>query len=1046
MSTRPTGTEIAQSLIKEMGRESLLAYFKKRLLLGKELPSRSQLLAAFAQLAGPDAKDQLIFIARDLTESPNTRVAAVTALGRLAKESNEASRRSELVEVLKKLLDDNPIELRSAVATQLAGLQATVATELLQKLLEEDKLDVLAREEVQKFLATTGMPAATLPKHSLVGRRQELIALHDAFRNSQIVALVGIGGVGKSALAASFVETARYDVKVWRSCQYSIDPADLAKSLLLQIEEQINPNAPHVGKELEQHFDWARIKNHLVNLLTDHSALIVLDDYEDQHEENEFIDLLNRLVEALPGIHCLVVGRVIPSMLTDTVISLKGLSLDESHEVVRIAAEHAKIFLDSDTRENIVKLSEGNALLLNLYTSALNQGLSIEEVLASGRDRVIHSIVSRSVQNLTPLQRRTVELLSQFDEPISTNDREIAELFVQEGVSSLSECLASLTRRSFVVSDDRGSIALHNLVRELIRDRTDKRTTIRVNRSLGTLYKKRGSLLRAANHFVRGEVIEQAVHLLDEHLVDIVNQGHVVSALAILDSISVPNNLQPKARMQFFTSLGFFSRFQGKHQRALESYQRVLDVARGIGDRREESLALSLLGRVYVDTGSVSTAIECYEQRLAISREIGDRRMEGVALRSLGRIYADAGNRNKAIEYYERSLSIAREINDRSGEAAAMGNLGQVYADLGATDRAIECYSQRLETMREIGNRRGESAALGSLGRVYAELGAIEKAVYCHEQRLAIAREIGDRRVEGVALGNIGRIHLDMGEIQKAIVCYETRLQIAREIGDPRGEGAALNSLGMAHFKSGTFERAIECYERRLAIARVINDQKAEGAALGSLGKVYAELHNYDNAIRCNEMRLQIARQIRDLKGEVGALASLGQIHAELGNSDRATEYYEKELLVAREIGDTRAEASAITALGAVYAEMGHLPRAIDLYNQALEVARISGDNLGQVRITSALGNTYLMFDETSQAVDLFEAQLQAARKGGDRRGEGAGLFNISLAHEKMRNLKAAILYAEQALKIFEKINDTKTGTVREKLASWRGELGTESV
>src|SRR5439155_20202224 len=142
MSGRATDIEMAQSLLKEMGRESLLAYFTRRLDVGKDLDSRPLLLAAFARLAGSDSKQLLISVANDLAESTRARIAAARALGELIKQSTDAGERSEVTLILVKLLEDNNRGLRSAVATQLSGLQAPEAVGLLQQLIEGDKLDV----------------------------------------------------------------------------------------------------------------------------------------------------------------------------------------------------------------------------------------------------------------------------------------------------------------------------------------------------------------------------------------------------------------------------------------------------------------------------------------------------------------------------------------------------------------------------------------------------------------------------------------------------------------------------------------------------------------------------------------------------------------------------------------------------------------------------------------------------------------------------------------------------------------------------------------
>ena len=95
MSGRATDIEMAQSLLKEMGRESLLAYFTRRLDVGKDLDSRPLLLAAFARLAGSDSKRLLIAVVNDLAESTRARIAAARALGELIKQSTDAGERSD---------------------------------------------------------------------------------------------------------------------------------------------------------------------------------------------------------------------------------------------------------------------------------------------------------------------------------------------------------------------------------------------------------------------------------------------------------------------------------------------------------------------------------------------------------------------------------------------------------------------------------------------------------------------------------------------------------------------------------------------------------------------------------------------------------------------------------------------------------------------------------------------------------------------------------------------------------------------------------------
>jgi tetratricopeptide (TPR) repeat protein len=103
---------------------------------------------------------------------------------------------------------------------------------------------------------------------------------------------------------------------------------------------------------------------------------------------------------------------------------------------------------------------------------------------------------------------------------------------------------------------------------------------------------------------------------------------------------------------------------------------------------------------------------QLHEQHLAIAREIGDRHGEGIALGNLGITWNDLGERRKAIVYLEQRLAIAREIGHREDECGGLANLGLAWKALGAPHKAIEYFEHALAIAREIGDRRSEGIIL----------------------------------------------------------------------------------------------------------------------------------------------------------------------------------------------------------------------------------------------------------------------------------------------------------------------------------------------
>jgi len=81
---------------------------------------------------------------------------------------------------------------------------------------------------------------------------------------------------------------------------------------------------------------------------------------------------------------------------------------------------------------------------------------------------------------------------------------------------------------------------------------------------------------------------------------------------------------------------------------------------------------------------------------------------------------------------------------------------------------------------------------------------------------------------------------------------------------------------------------------------------------------------------------------------------------------------------------------------------------------------------------------------ESDRAIEHYQLRLSIAREIGDRRGEGEGLWNMSVVLRKLGNLQEAIKHAEASLKIYEQIEDPNAATVRKQLGIWKKRLTSE--
>ena len=140
--------------------------------------------------------------------------------------------------------------------------------------------------------------------------------------------------------------------------------------------------------------------------------------------------------------------------------------------------------------------------------------------------------------------------------------------------------------------------------------------------------------------------------------------------------------------------------------------------------------------------GQYGTAIYFHSQHLVIAREIGNRRGEGIALGNLGTVYDSLGQYGTAIDFYEQYLAIAREIDDQRGEGVARGNLGNLYRSLEQPVPALEQLQQALSIAQDIGDRSGEGRHLSNMGALLAAQDQPELAIVFYKQSVNVRESI----------------------------------------------------------------------------------------------------------------------------------------------------------------------------------------------------------------------------------------------------------------------------------------------------------------
>lgn len=704
---------------------------------------------------------------------------------------------------------------------------------------------VVPQEEKANYRGIMGVPPPTDPR--TIQQRESAVRevyarLTDA--GTSAVVLTGIGGVGKSTLAAlvySYAEGQREAGRgpftgpaIWLNIDPAVTMADLAGNFC-QIFARPLPDFSMLSL---QHQALA-----LVNILNapDESRLIVLDQFEslldwqtghalaNRPGVGEWLDALNSqpsrsriLMTTRPW--PLGSREYPPTCMQEYMV--RGLDLDEGVDLLRKFGIEA----DDESLRGVVKRAGGHAFALTLLASLLHsrkltlaaffEDKSYEHVWTGNMARNLLDKIYTS--QLNDVQRQLLLAFAVYREPVTlAAARALCDFAGPISSMQLQQALDGLLAQHLLQAIGDGSYQLHAIVQGYARDNFVPHNEQANNQALCAAHARAAHyyiskalprrerallsdydpLTEAAWQFCQAGQWREAYNLIErENLFgEIKTLGGLVIVLELYKLLLPLKNWQatPLEGARIYNHLGSIYRSLGRKELAFRHLEQASVLAKEAGDTIEEAWSLNHQGRLYASTGEKERASAYYEEVLERARTHNERILEEVALNNLGWIYSAWGKKELERKYYEQALTISREIGDRRGEAATLNNLGRVAEDTGDYEQAQRYYQEALSIFQALGDRHGCGWALNNLGRAsYFLVGDHAFARQCLEEALRIRREV-DRKGESRTLNNLGAVATSDGDYRQAWAYELEALSISSEVADQEGRGKIFRNLGL---------------------------------------------------------------------------------------------------------------------------------------------------------------------------------------------------------------------------------------------------------
>ncbi len=726
------------------------------------------------------------------------------------------------------------------------------------------------------------------PLSPLVGREDEGADVEDLLRRNRLVTLTGVGGIGKTRLAASVASAtlAEYYGGVWLIRLDALgDSRAVTGAAAAELGVQDTLTRPLVEGIVER--------------LREGRCLLVLDNCE--HLLDAAAELVVRLLHDCPNLHILATSRETMNIPGELVWPVPPLAFPleanlpegratrkrvaEGYESVRLFVDRARAVqpafeLNDENLAWVIDVCaqvDGLPLAIEL-AAARTRSLSIETLTKRLREHHLETLQGRG-RGLNERQQALRATIDWSYALLEDEDRRMmAQLAVFAGGWTLEAAeqvcgakdamyqLHSLVDKSIVVFDDRtGRYRFLETVRQYAEEKLaegGEADQVRARHRAWCM-----DFAKQAQFGIRGQDQAEWLRLADRewpNLKKALDQGDEEPNFALRlagavwyywyirstrenyryleETLARDGADDPSARAEVLLGLGAIRYSDGDHESARIALDESLAIFQSIGDKEGIGRTYMVMGNLASVCESYEQAMDYYEKSLGVLRQVDDRFTIALTLSNLAMQASQHDDFARAEIYYEEGLKVAREISsDRLLAMLLMGYANMVQRRGNDPSRKV-LEQEALELFEKLGDKRGSAQCLMQQGAGDRNQGAAALAMPKLEESRRLYHEIGDRRNEAYTGTFLASAAMDSGDLITAESVVRQTLETMRELDDRPGIAEALYVFSMVLRAKGDWSQSWVCMIESLNIWVEIDDRSGVAATLDLVGEHAANL------------------------------------------------------------------------------------------------------------------------------------------------------------------------------------------------------------
>lgn len=727
---------------------------------------------------------------------------------------------------------------------------------------------------------------------SLVGREDERADIEGLLRRHRLVTLTGVGGIGKTRLAASVASAVmpEHPGGVWF---VRLDSIDDEGAIIGAVAGAMGvPDVPQ-----------RPLAAGITDRLRTGRALLALDNCE--HLLSAVARLIVRLILECPELRVLATSREATGVEGEIVWSVPPLAVPaetnlptgratrrrvaEGYEGVRLFVERAKAVhpsfeLNDDTLAPVLDVCQQV------------EGLPLSLELAAARVRTL-SVTSLSERlkdhHLETLQGKAHGTADRKSTLRSTLDWSYALLddHERETMAELSVFSGGWTMEAaeHVCQGDDTAATLQSLVEKsiVVFDRQNDRY-----RFLETVRQYALEKLAACG---RLDSVNSAHRAWCMEFAEIACRGYRSSDQAEwlkktdnewpnLRKILDQGDSHPETALRLAAEVWYYWYIRS----CREDYHYLRDaLARpGADDPRSRAGVLWGIGSIAYSEADCEVSRSTLAESLALFRSLGDTGGTASVLYALGNLARMEQDDDKAIAYYEESLVMLEELGDRYSSALVHHNLASTWVKLDEFDKARASFETGLTHSRDVGSERLVAWALIGLA-VLAQRQGEGPRPDLEVEAIDLFEKLGDKRGIAVCLRHQGFGLRRQGAPHLAVAKLEQARDLFDEIGDHSNRAYATTILALVKMDLGEWDEAEDLARDSVRRTREIDERMRIADALYVLGRILRDRRQTAEAWDCAHESLTVRTEILDRAGIVDSLDLIAEMSIGTGDEEK---------------------------------------------------------------------------------------------------------------------------------------------------------------